>query len=68
MAFGALPTNVPIPPILALNAMPNNTKAYNRWFFSALIPFNIPIVSGNIIAATAVLLIHMERNVVAVKR
>ena len=36
--------------------------------FSALIPFNIPIVSGNIIAATAVLLIHMERNVVAVKR
>ena len=29
---------------------------------------HISIVSGNIIAATAVLLIHMERNVVAVKR
>ena len=26
IAFGGLPTNVPIPPILALYAIPNNTK------------------------------------------
>ena len=64
MALGGEPTKVPSPPILAEYAMPSKTKVMVlRSFWVSICP-RIPIAKGKIMAAVAVLLIHIDNAAV----
>ena len=67
IAFGGLPTKVPKPPILALYATPKSTNTKVLRSLSILRLDRIPSAKGSIIAAVAVLLIHIERRAVTQK-
>ena len=67
MALGGEPTSVPIPPMEALYATPRMAKGAVVLSLSAGMRSKRPITRGSIIAAVAVLDIHMERNAVARK-
>ena len=68
-AFGGVPISVALPPIDAAYAMPSMSAIPNSYGPSwscgrNISPTAMPI--GNIMAAVAVLLIHIERNAVAI--
>ena len=67
MALGGETTSVPMPPMEALYATPSTAKGAVVLSFSAGMRSSRPMTSGSIMAAVAVLDIHMERNAVARK-
>ncbi len=65
IALGGLPTRVPMPPMLAEKATPSSTYIQVRRCSSSGSGASRPSASGSIIAAVAVLLIHIDRKAVS---